>query len=264
MLESLPERSEKVLGAASDFFTHWLSTVPVTVWLTLGLVIFVSVILMIVIGLVISNFAKASLIAGVAQAHAGQTVTLTTTAPLGLAATKGMIKLSIIKFLASMTLVITYLLLSGLISALLYLVLKPLGILFSIVFFLGLIVLFVVLATIGVYADRLVVLHSMSSLKSFSTGFSYGFKNFFPTLIMAALNVFIGCGFIFLVMALLSFVFILSYLTPLKIILIPTAIALAIPMVIGVILFRALFIVFTYSNWHQIFTFVHDKKSIHD
>lgn len=256
-------------GAATHFLSDWLAHVPVTTWIFLILGITALVLMGLILGLVIRSWAKGSLIAGVALASKDKPVTLLNTSPQGLASIKSLILFGTL----SLAIVLGVLLAIFVVGALMFIINPILGGVYSFVAVLAILVMFALLATMGVYADRLIVFEGYTPMKAFKTGLGYGWHEFFPTLVMGLVNSSLGCA----TGCLANLVLLLVLGLP--------AVFLAWPLfqnpsqtpgplswlalVILIILFftanfliRALLVVFNYSNWNQFYEQI--VKAKHD
>lgn len=257
----------KDLGAASNFLSDWLAQVPLTTWLLLVVGIIALVLVGIVVNLVIRNLAKGSLIAGIALADTDQPVTLVNTSPKGIAVLKPLMlfgALSLVIVVAVLTAVF------GL-GAVMFALNPILGGVYSVVAFLGVLVGFAVLATVGVYADRLIVFEGCSPWRAWKLGLGYGWRNFFSTVVMGLINTSIGCvGGCLTNLVLLIVLGLPALLLAWPLFRTPTQIpgpAAWVTLVILFILFltanafvRALLIVFNYSNWSQFYSQIVNSK----
>lgn len=266
--EDLPEKTSQVLGAA----TNWLSQVPVSTWVFLGIGIFLLVIVGVAVSLIIQNWAKGALIAGLQDADNAKPVTLATTSPRGLIAFKHLIILGLI----TIGIVLAVLLATSLLVAVGYFLLSFSKVIQTV--WLGVVgataviafIIFAILtAMVTIYAERLIVLQNFSPWAAWKKGFSLGHHNFLPTAVMGIINMAIGCS-VGCTGALAS---LLILGIPTLILLLPVinngSQAFTAPIIIGLIILFLLFIhvqllvraaltVFNFSNWNLLFKQLYD------
>lgn len=195
------EKTSKVLGDATNALQSWLSTVSIQTWILLGVGVLLFILVAIIIGLVIQNWAKGGLISGLHKADGGVTPTLQNTSPRGIASLKQLILFSIISFFVAFGLIIGFVLITAILVGGGYLLLgfsKPIQttwlILGTVAAVLTFIVLVMLLIMIGIYADRLIVLENVAPWAAWKQGLSIARKKFFPTIIMGVLNTLVGCS----------------------------------------------------------------------
>lgn len=188
-------------GEATTALRDWAGSVSLQQWILFGVGMLLLILLAMIISIVIQNWAKGSLIAGLEEADSGGTPTLRGTSPKGIASLKHMILFSIISFLVALGLVIGLILAAAILVGggyILFEFSKPIQILWLV---LGItasvltgVILLLVLFMIGVYADRLIVLAHKSPWEAWKQGFLMARKKFFPTMTMGMVNSLAGCS----------------------------------------------------------------------
>jgi hypothetical protein len=259
-IKNLPDTSRQVLAATSDLFSSWAQQVSPLQWLLLGLSTLAVITVVTVITVVIHTWAKASLVKGVAMALSGQPTNLPTTSPTGRKVFPRLILLGLISILPTLGLFLLF----SLICLVMFVFNIILGVITSLVLGLAFVVAVAVFATVGVFADRLVVLENFTPWQAWKTGLGYGWRNFYQVFLMAILNTTIGCAAGCLAtlaaMLLLGLPFLLlawpMFNNPSSI---PSPSALIGIFVLtmlagaGLLLFRVGLVLFTYSNWQQLY-----------
>lgn len=199
--KNLPEKTSKVLGDATSALQSWFSTVPIQTWILLGIGVLLLVLVGIIIGLVIQNWAKGGLIAGFDEADNEKIPTLRGTSQKGIASMKNLLLFSIISFFVAFGLIIGFFLITAILVGGGYLLFGfskqiqtiwlILGIIAAVLTF---VVLVMLLVMIGIYADRLIVLENAAPWAAWKQGLGIARKKFFPTIIMGVLNTLVGCS----------------------------------------------------------------------
>lgn len=262
------QNQEKVLGDATTWLTQSLSQVPPTTWLLLVLGVLALIIVGIALNWVTMSFAKAALISGINAGDEGETVDLKTTGKKGWLGIKPIIRLQI-RILA---VTLAALIVSGVGLFIVALAFGAVQMQFmvwlvGIVMVVALAVLFVLLAMVQIYAERLIVIKGMSAKDAFNKAFSLSKGNFLHTVVMGVINMVLGCaGGCLAGIAVLILIGI-----PALIVLIPSfargvenfqmpnvfaigfLILLALLAFAGMLVFRAAIVVFTYSTWTLLF-----------
>lgn len=195
--KDLPEKTSYVLGQATDLIKDWFTSVPITTWIFLGLVVLASIILGTIIMWIVRSWAKGSLIAGVNMADKNEVVTLKTTSPKGVAKIKHLIILGLISF--GLTVGTFF---AGMIPFLLGFAL--LGIndtvgkiwmgLWAFLFIISFIIIIVIFTMTSMYAERLIVLKNYAPWDAWKKGLSFSKHHFLPTSIMGIINSILGCS----------------------------------------------------------------------
>ncbi|MGB9706861.1 MAG: hypothetical protein ACPLXP_02190 [Microgenomates group bacterium] len=247
----VPQKTSQVLGQATSAFQQWLASVSPANWIILGLGILFFLLLCIIISWVIGAWAKGSLIAGLDKANEGQTPTLLSTSPSGIAAIKNLIvyRLMVAGFSLLIILILgTVFLAPGLLIAALNS--QPLTIFWiiisGIVGGLSLVLTFLLLAMINIYAERLIVLHCYPPWQAWKKGLSLSKESFLPTIVMGIINQTIGWS-----MGCLTLIVLLVILgTPAIITLLPYfKEGFHMPSLPVFIFLFFLFLLFIYTNW---------------
>lgn len=195
--EHLPEKASEVLGKTTNAIASWLSHVPVTTWVLLGLGILLLFILLLVISSVMRSWATGALIAGVADADLGKDVSLASTTFQGISSIWPLIKLGIISLAVTLGTLIAAAALFGLgylvfsfsdISKVIW------AILAGLVIGLTALVLLALFSITNIYAERLIVLKGSSSLGAWKRGFRLTWRHFWQTVVMGFINSAVGCA----------------------------------------------------------------------
>lgn len=271
--EDITNSTKQVLGSYTNTIIDWFNSVSPLVWIMLIFAITAAIIFAIIIGLIIRNWAKGSLISGVQLALQDQQVNLKNSSPRGLAKLKDLIKLSVITTIIPLLILATALI-SWIIAYFLFQYITFLKILWiilgAIAAFLVFFLMIIAISMITVYAERLIMLYDHKPWSAFKEGFVISKQNFTSTAVMGILNSVIGgiVGFVVLIVILI----ILGI--PSLIILVPAFMNKrlpSIPAILLLVLFVFIFIyvnvavkaaisVFKYSNWNQIFEHVYKEK----
>ncbi len=262
--KDLPEKTSYVLGQTTTILNDWFTSIPVSTWILIGLLIISSIIIWSVFAWIMHSWAQAGLIGGVEDANQNRDVTLISTSKKAIPKIKAMIIYGLLSFGICLATILGPLLIVGL--GFLFLSLFP------IVSYIWLAisgiaaVLFIVIALFlftltTIYAERLIVLHNYAPWPAWKKGFSLGKKEFLPTLVMGIIHQAIGCG----VGCLSLLVLLIIIGVPGLIILIPSFVNgfhfPSIPAIIALLMFvllgfstahlvNAVFMVFKYSNWN--------------
>lgn len=180
-----------MLGAYVSAFKVWLGTVEPGSWflIILGIILILS--LAICFGLIIKNWAKGALIAGVQMALRESEVDLKNTSPQGLTSLKNLViydlmitgmTLAVVIVFPSFWLLIYFFVRS---FALIKTIWITLGIIIGILIF---IILLIVFSVVGVYAERLIVLKGYKPWQAWKVGLSLGRKGLLGTVVMGIIN----------------------------------------------------------------------------
>jgi len=240
---------------------NWFLSIPISTWITLGISIFVLMLVGIVISTVISSWVQASLISGIATAHEDKPVTLTSASAVGFAKFGQLIIFGLINFglviVATLALIVLGILAATISPIVAILIMVP-----GAIFFIAGVVL---LAFISLYAQRLIVLKNLSPWAAWKKSLNLTKGAFLPTLVMGFINMGIGCG-VGCVSALIMGIIIGL---PAVIIVVvsmstgsfvfpgwPAIVVLIVSLLLAInlnLLVAAIKIVFDYSNYHQIF-----------
>lgn len=195
-LKDIPSETSKVLGETIGSLTTWFHSISPATWALIILAVILIAIVSIVFGLVIRNWAKASLIIGAQMALAEKEVNLKNTSPLGKAKTKSLIIYSLIVI----AIVWGTILALGLIGTLSYLLLSGNGALLALwgVFIvvpgvIWLVITLIMAAMTSIYAERLIVLDGYKPWDAWKKGLSLSKGNFIPTVVMGIINT-LGTG----------------------------------------------------------------------
>lgn len=193
----LPEKGAKVLGAVTDAISQWVTSVPIGLWVALGLGVLGLVLTGLVVNLIVSSWAKGGLIYGLSEADQDREVTLKNTAGKGLEKIKQMVILGAISSVIFLGIILCGLALAGL-GALLFSGIPTaltIWLVLVVVFgVLGLMVTAVVLAMVNIYAERLVVLKGMSAWEGWKKGLSFSKKGFLNMVVLGIINSSISCS----------------------------------------------------------------------
>lgn len=266
------ETSVKVLGAYTSSITEWVSTVTITTWLLVGLATIMLLIMTAVISFVIKAWAKGSLIYGVNLALKQEKPTLSNTSPGGIESIKSLVFLSIISFLFTF---LTTVFLPA-IWFVVFILVRNIELLNTVWIGLGgtagIIVIFmsyILFAMTRVYAERFIVFEKKPAWIAWKEAFNLSRKSFLPTFVMGIVNTAVsssvGClGSIVLVITLGIPVLIILY-PSIKMATFPSSLAIGSILIILItfawlqFLIKAALTVFKYTNWNQIFEFIHPK-----
>lgn len=269
----LPQQGAKVMGGATNALASWMAHVSPWMWVLLVFAVLVSILVYVLIVWVLSAWAKGALISGLDDADKDKEVNLLTTSPKGLSNAKNLIILSLISFGISFLVLISAMGIFG-IGLLVFSVsgLSALaviwGIIVGIAAFLTIVVAMVLIGMLGVYADRLIVLHHYSPWQAWKKGLSLSKNNFLATALMGLINAVLGCG-----IGCLSLVLMGLLIVPVLVIFIPLLAVggilaagpgAVVAAVFGLLLFifaatyisvgvRAIMVVFNYATWNQLF-----------
>jgi len=193
----LPEKGSDVLGVASgvlDQAEGWFVSISILTWVLIGLGFLMAVIFFVLMAWVARSWAKSGLIYGMYWANKDKKVTLANTSPYALGKVKQMILLALMSFLMFIlafslvaVLIGVSILLAEFVHAIFYLLL--------VLVMLLMIFLILVLAMLGIYAERLVVLKNYSPWEAWKKALKLSKKYLFPTIRMGCFNQLIGCGF---------------------------------------------------------------------
>lgn len=273
----LPKEGQKVLGQATNLLASWLQNVPATTWLLLFLGLVLFLLFALILNMVITAWAKGSLISGLEMADSDEAVGLIETSKRGIAKIKnliifGLISLGIVLGLILIATVL-FIIIGVLISVLSGAAQVVLAILFGIVGIAGFITLFVVLvilSMVGIYAERLIVLKNVAPWEAWKKGLSLSKGNFLHTALMGIINLALGCTISCL--GLLALLVLLGI--PGVIIVLPmftngfhfvagSFIGLVILIVMAIyinLLLRAVLVVFDTGNWNLFFKQVMESE----
>lgn len=260
-----PQQTIKVLGETTNMVKDWFQNIPPGVYISLGLAVFLLIILGLLIALILRNWAKGSLIAGLEKAHDNKPVNLSGSSSTGRKKIKPLILATVITTLISLGVFFVI----GTIWSLPLLVLKQsvlktvIMIFLGIVTILALIIMAVLFSLLGLYTDRLIILHNYSPWEAWKKGMQLSWKHFLPSILMRILNTVIGCTvgcLTSLILLLFSGGSIFAVVLPiikgkkqfsfsaLIVILFSLLIFFALNLLI-----KALLVVFNYSNWNIMF-----------
>lgn len=183
----LPKAAE-TLTPLLDYLKNLFFSIPVSLYILLGLGIAVAVVIGLIISLLVSSWAKGAAIGAINDAYDGKTVTLRSGALLGLKSLKEMIWLSVIPWLLYFLALIVF----GGLSMLLFLI-PFLGILLMFLIVpLAIIVFFAIIAT-QIWAQRVCVLEGKSGKEAFLEGFKIAKANLGEMLLLGCTNCLLNC-----------------------------------------------------------------------
>lgn len=265
--KGLEQKGQQVLGDATTAISQWAAHVSPGVWILLGLVVVLLIIVAVAISIVVVNWAKAGLIYGLHEANQDKDVNLPSTSTQAIGKIKPLFKFGLIQ-LGLFILLLLGLGLGGGVLAFLWFVLsfsKIVAVILVALLGMALIITFIILMVIfsmvGIYADRLIVLHGYSSWLAWKKSFSLTKKSFLSIVVMGIINSIVGCAsgclsilVLGIVLAIPGFLLLMpvfskgiSGVTP--------GIVVGSGIIIFIfvqfnLLFRALFVVFNYSNWN--------------
>lgn len=193
--ESVIQSVQNVLGATTSAIGEWFKSVPVSTWILLVIIIITLVVIGLIIGVVVRNWAKGVLIGGLNQAKSSKNpITLPEVVPHGFANFKNIFWVNVINSLVMFGIIMVSLVAAIVILAASYaLEVIGFGIFLLVLFGSVALAIFVVISFVGIYAERLVVLHKFSPTAAWKKGLSLSKGNFLPTAIMGIINNTIGC-----------------------------------------------------------------------
>jgi len=268
----IPKDTAHVLGQASSALGAWLSSVPPSKWFLFGTSFFLLILFVLAASWILRTWAKAALIAGVAEAGEGGQPTLLSTSPKGAAALKNLIIYSLIVFGITLALFlvivsffgVTYLALGGQLRV-------AWAVLGTLIGGLALVLALVLLAFTNIYAERLIVLKGFFPWQAWKKGLSLSRDSFLPTVVMAIINSAVGCT----VGCLGTLVLVAIFAIPAILLIYPlfqggfhwpgfptivSLFALIFLFINAGYLIQALLTVFSYSNWNLFFQEVWKKE----
>jgi len=272
---SLPENidsAQEVLGAATNIFAQWVQNVSPIAWVTVGAAFIVFIIFTMLIGLLATSWAKGGLIYGLNEANNDNKVTLISSTPQGIKHLKSLIILSLISLGVTavfiLILVVLIIILGATWSALdSSIALAIIGVL---VFVPVMILSFILLGMVRIYADRLIVLEGYKPWLAWKKGLSLSKSAFLPTAIMGIVNTLIsttvGCLSIIIAGIALGIPSVVLVLPAIKDKSLPS---LGILVLLGIaffifiyvnILIRGLLVVLRYGNWNLFFAEIYTKS----
>lgn len=197
---NVTEEGKKVLGQATNVFSSWLAQVSATTWVLLALGIVLLIVFGIIVNMVVTVWAKGSLISGLSMADNNEEVGLTNTSKKGLLTVKNLIIYGFISLGIVLGVVLLALVLFGLLaivgsfgSSVSMSVMVFVAAILGVLVFLTLVVFLVILSMVGVYAERLIVLKDMAPWEAWKKGLSLSKGNFLHTALMGIINGIIGC-----------------------------------------------------------------------
>ena len=262
-----------MLGSATNVFLDWVGTIGPASWLLLFLAILLIIILSIFVRYLIFSWATGGLIHAVDRTLAGENADLKTSSPKGISLIKRLIVLGMI----STAIGAVFFLGLPTIWLIIYFVIKNIQILATLWIVLGIvtgvfgfILVLIIFSMVQIYAQRLVVIKDYSPWEAWKKALSLSKTGFFPTLIMGILNSIIGTSigcFSSIILAVIlgipGFVLIYPSIRDKTMPSVTVIVLLVCAFMIFIwasFLVRALLVVFKYSNWNQIFTYVFQKK----
>ncbi|HLE49150.1 MAG TPA: hypothetical protein VI819_03945 [Patescibacteria group bacterium] len=265
--ENLPDMANSVLGTFTGNLRDWAVSIPIGTWVLIALLTLLLIILGISVSLLITNWAKGSLIAGLDMALTKkETPTLENTSPQGIKRLKNLIYFSLLLGLLSFGLVTVI----PMVWAVIFYILKSFEILKTLWIIIGgisSVILFfaaIMLLTISrIYAERLIVLENYSPTKAWSTAIRMGKNSLIPTIVTGIVNqaitMAVGCLSIIILGVSLGVPSLITYFIYKKsgeisiILIILICLAFLLFLALSMIL-RATLTVFNYSNWNQLYS----------
>lgn len=265
LFKGVPEKTANVLGSFTSVFEDWLGQIPVSKWVLFSFLILVTIVSIIILLLIVTNWAKGSLIKGIKIAETGGEVSLNRCSKEGFHYLKKLILLGIL--LSFIALGLTVLL--PFIWTIIYLLFQNIAflkVLWIIVGIITIIAAFVALlfltAFANVYAERLIVLQDMNVIEAFKKGVAMARKAVLATVLTGAVNlgIRIAVGVASFILIAISvgvptFASVTSYKgNPIFSLFLGifSAVALVVIMFLSTLL-NASLNVFSYSNWNQLF-----------
>lgn len=272
-IPDLPQKTAQVLGDYTNVLTEWFYSVSPLNWVMLSGGIILAVTFGIIVSMILHNWAKASLITGVQLALEGQKTDLINSSSKGREKLKSLIIFSLISTGITLGIIIPLVIIFGGI----YLLIKKvteyalLAMLFNgILFFFPIIIVFIFLAMISVYAERLIVLFNYTPWQAWKKGLSLSKGNFLGTAIMGLINTVattvFGCLTSIALVILLGIpAFIIVYPNiknssmPGLFVILTLGIFLLVFIAVETLI-AAVSAVFKFSNWNQIFNEIMNKE----
>jgi hypothetical protein len=259
------QQTMQVLGETTTLLKQWVTDIPASSIVLIVLALFSLLIFAITISLIIRNWAKGSLIAGMEKAHNNEEVTISNSSPTGRKKIKPLFLSGLITALITITVFATL----AFLWAFPLLILKEsvLKTLIIVLFIMAsiLIVIFtmILFSLLNLYADRLIVLQNYSVWEAWKKGLKLTWKHFLPTILMRLINASIGCT----VSCLTSIILLLFSGGSIIAVLYPIikgkkrfGFSALVVILFSIVLFfvlsllvRTLLVVFNYSNWHIMF-----------
>jgi len=272
----LPEKAEEVLGMATSAVGEWFVSVPVLTWVLLGAGVVLLVVLVTAISMVARSWAKGALVGGMDLADSGKEASLKTMTGFGFSNIKSLIIFSVISGAVVLGVVAGY----GVVFGVGMLVfgwfetLRTVWLVLTVtVGVLALVLLMLINAMIGMYAERLIVLKGMAPWEAWKRGLALSKGNFLPTLLMGLLNNAVGCSAGCLsMMAMLVIFGVPAVIVALPIInsgfsgpgwiSVGGLVALFILFLNANVMLRGVMVVFSYGNWNLFFKQIVDKTEV--
>lgn len=256
IIENLPQQSNQILGSTSDTIAEYFLSVPIYVWIILGIGLLFAVFIAIIINLFIREWARGALISSIHDIEDQKPINLRSGALHGLSVVKRFIVLHVIPGLLFTLFII---LVSGLFVLIFFLtkssVLKLIIAVPSIFIFLFMILGGAIIFNLSVIlAEQLIIRKNITVKEAFKTGFLLAKKYFFKMIALAAINLGLGCAIgcaTLIIMLLLFALIILAFLVGKQVGIVFSVIVgiLIFIFILTFILFRGIIQVFKISNW---------------
>jgi len=265
LIQSIPEKTANVLGTYTSALQDWFYKIPASKWLLLVLLLSLLAAIGIITVVIIQNWARGALIAGIDHASAGKNVNLASTSPYGFKYVKKLILLSLLLFLIVFSITV----IAPIIWVVIFLIIKnvtPLSILWIIIGILALIAIFLmafILTTItNAFAQRLIILKDLKVNEALQKAFVITRRTLLASILTGVVNfafrTIVGIALIILLAILIGLpsylVFTSLQSNPTLSVILGTFTAMAFLMfVVFSSIIGAALNVFSYSNWNQLF-----------
>jgi hypothetical protein len=259
------QKASHVLGAATTALQQWITHVPLTTWILLGLGLAAFGTFALIVNMIVGAWAKGALIAGLKEAENGHVKNLIASSK----AAKGSIRNLIIYGLLVLGITLVVLIPTAGIILFGFVFFRDVlaviwGILAITVGGLWLILAFVMLGITNIYAERLVVLYGFTPWAAWKRGLSMGKRGFLSTLVIGIINSAVSCT----AGCLATIVLVVIFGIPAFLLALPVIAgglnAISLPFIGAIVLLvllffnaslviRAILNVFNYSNWNLLF-----------
>lgn len=273
ILKAIPEKTANVLGSYTSALQDWFYSIPAYKWFLFVILIFAVIVIGMIVSLIIRNWARGSLIAGIEMAEKGHMTNLKNTSSFGFKYLKNLILLSLwLLFIGICLTVITPLIWTVIflifrnimIFKVLWIVVGVLTIL--VITFVGLIML----TLVNIYSERLIVLKDMAVIDAIKMSIKISKETFLSAILMGIINKVIAAAAGIVSLIILGIIIgIPSYLAfrsfetkpAFSIMLITfTAMSFVIFIFVSTVINSAL-ATFNFSNWNQLFNDYFKEKS---
>lgn len=254
-----------------DYFKNLFGTIPVSLYILLGVAFLITIIIGIVISIVVSSWAKGAAIGAINDAYDGKAVTLKNGADYGLKNLKNIIWLNLVPTLLYALAVILLTVIFAVLIILLYK--TPIVYLFYLLAGIALVAVIIgslAISSIQIWAHRIVVIEGKSGKEGFFEGWIMVKKYFMQMVVLGVVNCFTNCIFgccLGLIIGILAVVLIFSGIGIFAVNITMGIVFATFAVIVGIVLIflaglaGGIYQIFNYSTWNILYRELKSQNS---